>query len=103
MKFEYQFRVENFTLNIYKDHLFETNSEKVPEIDIVANRLALNYQLSAVESDQTEQEKDEERLSLKAQTESFEVNTYRKINNKELDKFNDKKRRPKELSQMMIK
>ena len=56
MKADYQVRVENFTLNIYKEHLFETNKEKVPEIEVIANRLALNYQASGVESDNTEQE-----------------------------------------------
>ena len=53
---EYLFRVDNFTLNIFKEHLFETNKEKVPEVEVLASRLSLNYQKSSVKSDNNEQE-----------------------------------------------
>ena len=64
---------------------------------------ALNYQTSAAGSDDTEQGSPEERLSVKAQMESLEVSTYREVGKREVEKFTDKKRQPKELSQMMIR
>ena len=76
MRMEYQIRVESVTLNIFKEQLFETNKEKVPEVEVLASRLALNYQTNAVESDNNDQESQEEKFSVKAQTESFEVSTY---------------------------
>ena len=51
MRAEYEFRVESFTMNIYKEHLFEVNKENIPEIDVTASRLALVYKTGIVESE----------------------------------------------------
>ena len=73
----------------------------MPDIELLANRIAVNYDAKVVESDGSEKEKKGEKLGISAQVASFELSTYWLLDHQEHEQF--QKNKPKELSQMMIK
>lgn len=49
----------------------------MPDIELLANRIAVNYNAKVVDSDGSEKEKKSEKLGISAQMASFELGTYR--------------------------